>query len=75
MPEQDLRRERFNLTIDGRVLEKMKVLAKMRDISVSRYIEEFFVNEYKRSCVLPPDFEPFKETRGGDRTKQELDDD
>ena len=69
--EQEQRRRTTSITIDGRVLDKIKLIAKGRGITVSRYIEEFFFNEFKRSGILPADMEPFKETRGGDRTKSD----
>lgn len=37
---------------------------------VSRYIEEYFFDEFKRIGIFLPEEEPFKETRGGDRIKQ-----
>lgn len=69
MPEKEKRRRTTSITIDGRILDKIKLIAKDRNITVSRYIEEYFFNEFKRTGVIPPDMEPFGETRGGDRTK------
>ena len=67
--QQEQRRRTTSITIDGRILDKIKMIAKDRGITVSRYIEEFFFNEFKRTGIIPADMEPFKETRGGDRTK------
>ncbi|MEM1394951.1 MAG: DUF6364 family protein [Cyanobacteria bacterium P01_H01_bin.150] len=69
MAEQEQRRRTTSITIDNRVLEELKRLAKNKGISVSRYIEEYFFNEFKQLGIFPPEMEPFKETRGGDRTK------
>jgi hypothetical protein len=68
---QDKRRRTTSITIDGRVLDKIKLIADGRGITVSRYIEEHFFNEFKRTGIIPPDMEPFKETRGGDRSKSD----
>lgn len=69
MAEQEQRRRTTSITIDNRVLEELKRLAKNKGISVSRYIEEYFFEEFKRIGIFPPEVEPFQETRGGDRTK------
>jgi predicted DNA-binding protein len=69
MAEQEQRRRTTSITIDNRVLEELKRLAKNKGISVSRYIEEYFFDEFKRIGIFSLDEEPFKETRGGDRTK------
>jgi hypothetical protein len=68
---QEKRRRTTSITIDGRILDKIKLIAEDRGITVSRYIEEYFFNEFKRVGIIPPDMEPFQETRGGDRTKLE----
>lgn len=65
----ETRRQRTNLTIDGRVLEKIKLIAEMRGISVSQYVEEYFFREFKRIGMFPPEEKPPGENRGGDRTK------
>lgn len=66
------RRKTTNLTIDGRILEIIKGIAKGRDLSVSRYIEEHFYHEFRKAGIIPPppDFEPLGERRGGDRSKE-----
>jgi hypothetical protein len=66
---QEKRRRTTSITIDGRILDKIKLIAEDRGITVSRYIEEYFFNEFKRTGIIPPDMEAFGETRGGDRTK------
>lgn len=58
-----------SVTIDERIWELIKENAGRRKISISKYLEEYFINEFKRTCILSPDFEILGETRGGDRTK------
>jgi hypothetical protein len=67
--QQEKRRRTTSITIDGRILDKIKLIAEDRGITVSKYIEEYFFNEFKRTGIIPPDMEQFRETRGGDRTK------
>lgn len=69
MPEKKDKRRTTSITIDERILDKIKLIAKDREITVSRYIEEYFFNEFKRTGVIAPDMKPIGETRGGDRTK------
>lgn len=58
-----------SVTMDERIWKLIKENAERRKISISKYLEEYFVNEFKRICILPPDFETLGETRGGDRSK------
>jgi hypothetical protein len=67
--QQEKRRRTTSITIDGRILDKIKELAETKGVTVSRYIEEYFFNDFKKTGIFPPHIEPFGETRGGDRTK------
>lgn len=66
---QERKRRTTSITIDSLVLDKINLIAKDRDITVSRYIEEHFFCELQRIGLIPPEIEALKETRGGDRTK------
>ena len=70
MPEKDNKRRTTSITIDERIQDKIKLIAQDRDITVSRYIEEYFFNEFKRTGIIASDMEPIGEARGGDRTKR-----
>lgn len=69
MTDQEPKRRTTSITVDSRVLEKLKELADNKGISMSRYIEEYFFNEFKRIGIFSQEIQPCKETRGGDRTK------
>lgn len=62
-------RKRITYTIDERIGDLIAKLAKLENVSRNRYLENHFANVGIRTGLLPADFEPLGETRGGDRTK------
>lgn len=64
------KRKSTTFRLDERVIEAMTQAAKLANASKNRYIENIFVKHCQSLGVLPMDFEPLGETRGGDTTKK-----
>lgn len=62
------KRKSTTFRLDERVIEAMTQAAKRANASKNRYIENIFVKHCQSLGVLPMDFEPLGETRGGDTT-------
>ena len=62
-------RKRITAALDINVIEAMKAAAKTANTSMSRYIESVLMDDAKQQSLLPDDYEPLGETRGGDRSQ------
>lgn len=67
------KRKPTTFRLDERVLEAITKAAKDSNNSKNRYIETLFVKHCQSLGLLPFDFEPLGETRGGDRTSKNVD--
>lgn len=63
------KRRQVALRIDEGILEMLAKLAKADNTSMNKYIEKHFVEYGKSQKLLPDDFELLGETRGGDRSR------
>ncbi|MBE9212963.1 hypothetical protein IQ247_09740 [Plectonema cf. radiosum LEGE 06105] len=64
-------RKRITYAIDERISDLIAQLARQEGISRNRYLEKHFAQVGIRLGVLPSNFEPLGETRGGDRKSAE----
>lgn len=62
------KRKSTTFRLDERVIEAITKAAKLSNASKNRYIETIFVKHCQALSILPMDFEPLGETRGGDTT-------
>ncbi len=65
------KRKSTTFRLDERIIKAMDKAAKQANASKNRYIENIFLKHCQALGILPMDFEPLGETRGGDRTKKE----
>ncbi|MBD2208119.1 hypothetical protein [Calothrix sp. FACHB-168] len=66
-------RKSTTFRIDERIIEAIERAAKLNNASKNRYIEMLFIKHCQGLGILPLDFEPLGETRGGDRKSQNQD--
>lgn len=62
------KRKSTTFRLDERVIDAITKAAKINNASKNRYIETVFVKHCQALGILPMDFEPLGETRGGDTT-------
>ena len=65
-------RERVSYKIDKRIIDVISRLAEQEGISRNRFLEKHFGEVGIRLGILPADFKPLGETRGGDRRRKGL---
>lgn len=71
--EEMSKRKSTTFRLDERVIDAITKAAKLSNSSKNRYIETLFVKHCQGLGILPLDFEPLGETRGGDTTGKEED--
>lgn len=64
-------RKRVTYRIDTRLIDAAKKRARMDNNSANNWLENLLISTLKKDGVLDEDFEPLGETRGGDRTQPE----
>ena len=67
--QADMPRVQVTLRIDKRLIDLEKKLAEATGLKISAAIEARLIAAYKSIGLLPEDFEPLGETRGGDTSK------
>jgi hypothetical protein len=68
-----IQRKSTTFRLDERIIEAIEKAAKLSNASKNRYIEMLFIKHCQGLGILPMDFEPLGETRGGDRTNKDND--
>ncbi|MEM9766476.1 MAG: hypothetical protein AAF892_01165 [Cyanobacteria bacterium P01_D01_bin.71] len=61
-------RKRRTFKFDERLLDGLKVAAQKDNSSANNWLETLLMKELLHRGILPENFEPLVETRGGDRT-------
>ena len=64
-------RKSTTFRLDERIIDAITTAAKVNNQSKNRYIENLFIKHCQGLGILPMDFEPLGETRGGDRSEKE----
>ncbi|WP_163665064.1 hypothetical protein [Adonisia turfae] len=62
-------RKAVTYRFDERLIAAVKQRAKQDNSSANNWLETLLIKVLREDGVLPEDFEPLGETRGGDRTK------
>ena len=61
-------RKNRTFRIDERLIDGLAKVARLKNMSANKYIEDLLLEICKEEGVLPPDTLPLGEMRGGDRT-------
>ena len=61
----EMARKRRTFKIDDRILDGVKVAARKTNSSENNWVETLLMETLIASGILPKDFEPLKENRGG----------
>lgn len=69
MTAQLMPRKNRTFRLDERLLDGLSALAKKKNMSANKYLENWLLATCVKEGVLPPDTEPLGEQRGGDRTQ------
>lgn len=67
-------RKSTTFRLDERLIEAIEKAAKLNNSSKNRYIEMIFIKHCQGLGILPMDFEPLGETRGGDHSQKSAND-
>lgn len=69
----DMERQRKTKTfrLDELVIEKLGELARRKNMSANRLVENILLDLLKSEGAIAPDTEPLGETRGGDQKSKE----
>ena len=71
MTSAQMPRKRRTYTIDERLIDALAKMAAARNASANRFLENILWEKATAENVLPADAQPLGETRGGDRTSSE----
>lgn len=66
-------RKRLSISVDSEVLSAIEEKATALNTSISRMIETVLIGYSKEHELIPSDYIPLGETRGGDRTSTNSD--
>ncbi len=64
-------RKNRTFRIDERLIDGLAKVARLKNMSANKYMEDLLLQICKDEGVLPVDALPLGETRGGDRTADE----
>lgn len=64
-------RKNRTFRIDERLIDGLARVARLKNMSANKYMEDLLLKVCKEEGVLPIDALPLGETRGGDRTTTE----
>ncbi len=64
-------RKNRTFRIDERLIDGLAQVARLKNMSANKYMEDLLLQICKDEGVLPADALPLGETRGGDRTTEE----
>jgi hypothetical protein len=67
----DMARKRRTFKLDERLLDALKDVSHEQNTSANNWLETLLINTFRREGVLPKDFKPLIENRGGLRVKAE----
>jgi len=67
----DMARKRRTFKLDERLLEALKDVSQQSNTSANNWLETLLINTFRNEGVLPKDFAPLVENRGGLRVKNE----
>ena len=67
----DMARKRRTFKLDERLLEALKDVSQQSNTSANNWLETLLINTFRNEGVLPKDFTPLVENRGGLRVKSE----
>ena len=63
-------RKNRTFRIDERLIDGLAKVARLKNMSANKYMEDLLLKVCKEEGVLPADALPLGETRGGDRTSE-----
>lgn len=66
-------RKNRTFRIDERLIDGLAKVARLKNMSANKYMEDLLLQICKDEGVLPADALPLGETRGGDRTATDSD--
>lgn len=66
-------RKNRTFRIDERLIDGLAQIARLKNMSANKYMEDLLLTLCKEEGVLPADALPLGETRGGDRTATDED--
>jgi len=67
----EMARKRRTFKLDERLLEALKDVSQQSNTSANNWLETLLINTLRNEGVLPKDFTPLVENRGGLRIKNE----
>lgn len=63
-------RKNRTFRIDERLIDGLAQVARLKNMSANKYMEDLLLKVCKEEGVMPVDALPLGETRGGDRTSE-----
>ena len=71
MTSATMPRKNRTFRIDERLIDGLAQVARLKNMSANKYMEDLLLKVCKEEGVMPADALPLGETRGGDRTSSE----
>ena len=71
MTSATMPRKNRTFRIDERLIDGLAQVARLKNMSANKYMEDLLLKVCKEEGVMPADALPLGETRGGDRTSTE----
>lgn len=68
MTSATMPRKNRTFRIDERLIDGLAQVARLKNMSANKYMEDLLLKVCKEEGVMPADALPLGETRGGDRT-------